>query len=268
MRNQQKAQAICAFLASSISSVDFLFSLKLFRESEFDFSPLDSLCQLHQLIVLDHSEDRFDTVLERYENVLIPTFQHWKRSVCTQSSDKPEDLANKLQQILYDQDIESLINYLEDQHRSSDQKHLIQRYNSSSYVHSGKFLQAIPALPPLELSDTAFRLALKQRCFIPHFDHQPTVHCDCSRNLAIDDYGDHLLTCPKNTEFMMRRHDAIVNCLAQLATEARISKAVEPRRSFHETTEKRPDIILYNSHLHGGATIAIDVSITHPVSPH
>jgi hypothetical protein len=66
---------------------------------------------------------------------------------------------------------------------------------------------------------------------------------------------------------MFMRHDAIVRCLAQLASEARICKAVEPRRCFHDTSDKRPDIILYNSHLHKGATLAIDVSITHPVSP-
>jgi hypothetical protein len=60
---------------------------------------------------------------------------------------------------------------------------------------------------------------------------------------------------------------AIVRCLAQLASEARICKAVEPRRFFHDTSDKRPDIMLYNSHLHKGATIAIDVSITLPVSP-
>jgi hypothetical protein len=50
----------------------------------------------------------------------------------------------------------------------------------------------------------------------------------------IDPHGDHLFTCCKRTDYMFMRHDAIVRCLAQLASEARICKAIEPRRCFHD----------------------------------
>jgi hypothetical protein len=58
----------------------------------------------------------------------------------------------------------------------------------------------------------------------------------------------------------------LVRAISKLASEAGVYNRVEPRRSFNDDSNKRPDILLYNSHLHQGATVAIDVSITHPVS--
>lgn len=174
---------------------------------------------------------------------------------------------NQIQHQLYEQATQQIL-ICAKKRLENDPKDMQQRFNSLSHEHAGKFLFAAPVIPPLELSDEAFRLAVKRRILMELFDNNRQVRCDCKKLVGIDPHGDHLFTCCKNTEFMMIRHDTIVRCLSQLASEARISHVVEPRTTFHDTTDKRPDIVLYNSHVHQGETIAIDVSVAHPVSGH
>ncbi len=46
-----------------------------------------------------------------------------------------------------------------------------------------------------------------------------------------------------------------------------VSSTIEPQRSvFDDGTQKHPDIILYNPLIHRGATVAIDLSVSHPVT--
>jgi hypothetical protein len=264
----QPMQCICAFLASNISSIQFLSEMKVMTTKDFDLVSLSDCSSLYQALVIAPGVD-IVTSYRDHENKIIKSFEAWMQLILNDVEGFPKLQHNQIQKSLYEAAISSKVTKEVEFMRKNSPKHLIQRYGSSSYEHAGKFLMGIPVMPPLELSNTAFRLAVKQRLFISLFDSPVKLYCDCNRNVEIDPYGDHLFTCPKSTEFMMIRHDALVRSLAQLAAEARLTKVVEPRRVFSDDdSNKRPDIIIYNSHLHKGATIAIDVSITLPVSPH
>lgn len=264
--DDQEGQCHSAFLASSLSSIEFLSGMKLMDANQFNCDELEAYCQWYQYRCIDYANS-FEEIAKEHPNVEILPFRRWKTKFIMEFRDYSDSMANKLQKMLYDTYIQARIASQIQTTKDESPKDMIQRFNSLSHEHAGKFLLAIPVIPALELSDHAFRTAVKQRCFTPHFSSDHPVHCDCRRNMPLDQHGDHLFTCNKNTELWYIRHDAMVNCFAQLASEARISHVVEPRRSFQDITEKRPDLILYNSHLHRGATIAIDVSITHPVSP-
>lgn len=233
---------------------------------DFKYDDLDWYCRVYQYRCISFNGS-LEEVAADHPNLEVLPFRRWKLNFIREFREPSDSMANMIQKILYDTYIQSRVKCQVEDTKESSPKDIIQRFNSISHEHAGKFLMAIPVLPVLELSDNSFRTAVKQRCMIPQFDESNRVYCDCRRNTLIDAHGDHLFTCSRNTEFMFIRHDAVVNCFAQLASEARISHVVEPRRSLNEVTDKRPDIILYNSHLHRGATIAIDVSITHPISP-
>jgi hypothetical protein len=172
---------------------------------------------------------------------------------------------NLLQNKLYEDYVSTFINQYEQTIVPNFSKDDQQRYHSACHDHAGKFLLAIPVIPPLAMSNEAFKIAIKTRLRIKLFDN-PTMFCNCYRGTIIEDHGDHLFKCCKNTSNMLNRHHAIVRCLSKLATEAGIYNRVEPKRSIVQDPNKRPDIILYNSSIHRGSTVAIDVSITHPVA--
>ena len=246
------------------------------RLEEFDCSNLDLLCTKFQLHCLDpkwgqHVAKDMNSIInyarEEFGKTLVTDFHEWMRLVINDFPEQKVLNDNQIQHQLYDQATE-IVFVLAKEELKDFPKDFQQRFHSLSHEHAGKFLFAAPVIPPLELSDQAFRLAVKRRILMEIFDNNREVCCDCKQHVGIDPHGDRLFTCRKNTEFWMISHNAIVRCLSKLASEARISHVVEPRRAFVEDSKKRPDIILYDSHLHKMATIAIDVSVAHPVSGH
>jgi hypothetical protein len=49
-----KMQSVCAFLASSLSSIEFLSGMKLMSEKDFKYERLDYWCQHYQYQVIDY----------------------------------------------------------------------------------------------------------------------------------------------------------------------------------------------------------------------
>jgi hypothetical protein len=84
--------------------------------------------------------------------------------------------------------------------------------------------------------------------------------------ITVDFYGRHLLCCPVGNDWH-RRHDALKYAVGDLLRRAGLHIEVEPRRAFADQhSRKRPDITIYNSALHRGSTVHLDITVVaaHP----
>jgi len=268
----QTYQCLCANLASNLSAFQFLTINNIMVEGEFDFTVLNTVSSCYQFVSKYPMYDEFsfpENFNEFQDKCTVLEFNVWKNKYLSDgdiinNSQKVYD--NVLQHTLYDEILQEYVKQYETDVIPNEEKSVQQWYYSSSYVHAGKFLLAIPVIPPLCMGNVAFANAIKSRLRIPHFPDHPHFKCDCFRNTFIDEHGDHLVKCVKNSTLMQIRHHAMVRALSKLASDAGVFNVVEPRRALSDDSNKRPDIILYNSYIHQGATVAIDVSITHPIS--
>jgi hypothetical protein len=259
----QAIQCLSAYLASSISSYQFLVWNNIMPVREFNFTSLTDLCRYFQL----KSMFPLDTTDELWARPYrTQPFLQWMTRYAP--NDVTQTHHSLLQNRIYNTYQTEYINQFESKILPHSSKSMQQRYHSSSFDHSDKFLLAIPVIPPLAMSDEAFRTAMISRLHLPHFPQHLSFSCDCYRNTSVDEFGDHLLTCSKITYLICARHHALVRLISKMASSAGVFNRVEPRRALRDDSDKRPDKIFYNSHLHRGATVAIDVSITHPVSIH
>jgi hypothetical protein len=98
----------------------------------------------------------------------------------------------------------------------------------------------------------------------------PPTYCNCHRNTKLDKFGDHLMTCSKSSSYWNIRHNNLVKTFSQLASSAGICNRIEPMRSLpdEDGSQKRPDLVLYQSEIHNHSNVSIDISVTHPVSNH
>jgi len=78
---------------------------------------------------------------------------------------------------------------------------------------------------------------------------------------SVDELGYHLLKCNKQHR-LTRRHNAVAYQLHRLISLAGIDSTLEKSGEF-DGSKKRPDISIYNSPIHDGNKVLLDVQISH-----
>jgi hypothetical protein len=262
--SSQTASGVCAYLASSSTAYSFINNNNLFDNKLLNLSSLDDIAKYYQHL-LHATPLSYPKKPITDEPLKFKTFIEWHAQITNVHS-------TKLQQHLHSKYLDACIKGYENHQLPRETKAYQQRYQSNIHEHAGKFLFAIPIIPTLRLTNDAFRIALRNRLQLPQIEqctHSPW-YCNCHRRQLIDIHGDHLMCCSKSTYLLNIRHNGLVQALSRLASEAGIYNRVEPNRSLSSDngSQKRPDIILYNSPIHGGSNVALDISIIHPVSLH
>jgi hypothetical protein len=156
-----------------------------------------------------------------------------------------------------------------------ESKELQAHFDRVVHKDSGRFLEAIPKLSnSLGMSNQEFRKALLLRLHAKVYNAPKHFDCICKskakqkkdETTTVDFYGRHLLCCPVGNDRHVR-HDALKYALGDLFRRAGLHIDVEPRRAFPDQhSRKRPDITIYNSALHRGSTVHLDVTVVaaHP----
>ena len=114
-----------------------------------------------------------------------------------------------------------------------------------------------------------FELAIQLRLMLPLtlYKSWSAANCNCTAHTRLDCMGDHALKCVQDNG-MKNRHNLMERMLMALVKEARLSGKMEPRKSLftYDHKELIPEVIIYDSPTHKGATVALDVSIVHPLA--
>jgi hypothetical protein len=251
---------VSAYLASHIASSQYIFKHKILKRSKYDFRMLNNTVKTYleskyQYFPSDHPT----------HSVNIVSFSSFAKNF---NAENPRNLQEDLYRQLVDCYSESV---KIDVHKNSSKAN-VQCYNSITFPHAGKFLLAIPINPQLTFSPHSFRIAIKNRLIdVPQIPSHPKIYCNCFKKSLLDTRGNHLMTCVKNSCYRNIRHNNLVKVFSELASAAGICNRIEPQRSLPDPvslSQKRPDIILYQSDIHNRSNVSIDVSITHPIGDH
>jgi hypothetical protein len=143
-----------------------------------------------------------------------------------------------------------------------DSQDLLSHFDRVAHVDSGRFLEAIPKQTnALAMSNQEFRKALLLRLHAQFYSAPKPFNCSCKKSPQVDFHGRHLLCCRTNNDWQ-RRHDALKFCLSELLRQAGLHIDVEPKHAFDSSGARlRPDITIYNSALHRGATVHLDITV-------
>lgn len=170
---------------------------------------------------------------------------------------------NKLQKKLTDE----LIDTHTEQFKSliNNNKDISARYENVCDENSSKFLLAIPRHGSTTFTNQEFITTLSLKLIIPLFQTNSIIKCNCNKNIMLDQYCDHLLTCSLRNEWKAR-HDNFARGISDLAKDAGLHVRLDTgsNRMF-EPNGKRlfTDLTFFNSPLHNGKTVRYDVSVTH-----
>lgn len=133
--------------------------------------------------------------------------------------------------------------------------------HSISTPHAWSWKAVVPSSDDLQLTDTEYRLAMRNNLGLDPGYAQPENCPNCSDQSSITDDPWHFLTCTKEMkQCVTMRHDAVVNALYR-AVLAVGGQAVREPTGFGR--HLRPDmrIVLRGQH------IITDVAVVHPITP-
>jgi hypothetical protein len=133
------------------------------------------------------------------------------------------------------------------------------RLHSAAGQGASAWLTAIPSIPALRLSNTAFTVCLATHLGLPLPIAMPRF-CKCGA--PADSLGNHFAAC-KHLGGAILRHDRVVGLVAQLASAAGVIARKEQSHVIGEN--KRLDLVL-REYAPSGRDVAIDVKIVHPLA--
>lgn len=116
-----------------------------------------------------------------------------------------------------------------------------------------------------DFSNDEFQKSLSMKLIQPLFSSNMSIKCHCNKQQIVDEYGDHLLCCNFRNEWKSR-HDSIARGIADLAKDAGLHVRLEARsnRIFQDNGSKLfTDLTIFNSPLHNGKDVRLDVSVCH-----
>ena len=136
------------------------------------------------------------------------------------------------------------------------------RLNSLSGKLASAAFAVIPYASTLQLKPSHFRIAARLRLGLSPSADMPT-HCACPAvpPVLLSDNLLHLSHCKRFApNFVIQRHNEVVDCIARAARRVGASARVEPRKLRFAADDRRPDIDVYL----GADRFLVDASIRIP----
>lgn len=137
-------------------------------------------------------------------------------------------------------------------------------FKSSAFKGSGAFLSGLVRVGKNSFfTNSQFKAALRQRCFLPVFSDCSRVMCACGTTFDADE-PQHYLDCKtQNRYFAIKRHDAVRDAVASFVKKCIPAAVVnmEPRVGV-EVDHRRADIVI----IHENRSMTIDVAVCNPAA--